>query len=456
MEILDFETSCRVCLISEVETRSIFEVHEDRPLSDIIKEWTGVKIEPDDGLTKQICENCRTKVIELTEFRQLCINSDDTLRYNILLDDNKEGSVGEFIVEVEEEHLQTFEEIIEETIEAEPDAVVVEFVVAEETEEYVESENENESGLKNDDDEITAKMKEVHAEKESRKKHPCPHCDKTFQYPSKVQRHIQAVHKDPLKQKKVIIKKHPCSVCNKFFISQFKVRRHMRLHENELETGLQKRWTKGFKRCSECDLKFHAQTTFDRHKLICDLVPSSRIERTKGHKYVCVICLKNFETHETMYEHMKCHASMKSFSCRLCDFRKTKAIRDIRKHGRNHNENVAYQCSVCNKICGNGEEIVTHLLRHRDYRPHKCDECDKTFFDKFKMKLHKNTHRFNEDAMKKFICDFCSKEFGVLDYLTCHIRRMHSTEMPFKCEVCQKKFKFQHSLNVHLKRHTGE
>lgn len=59
------------------------------------------------------------------------------------------------------------------------------------------------------------------------------------------------------------------------------------------------------------------------------------------------------------------------------------------------------------------------------------------------------------DTKKNYICEFCQKSFGQLDYLNCHIRRKHSSVKPYSCQFCPKQFAFLHDLNLHLANHTG-
>lgn len=304
------------------------------------------------------------------------------------------------------------------------------------------------------DDEVTQKMRQVHFAREQQKKHKCPHCDKYFLFPSKVVRHVNAVHKNLEEPKKVIKKNHACNICGKLFVSRYKVRRHMIVHDNELKIGLQKNWSKGYRLCEECNEKFHSESTFERHKLICDLLKSSLIKHLDSYKFTCVICLEQFQSHDSMTDHMKVHPVLTSpIQCSLC-YEKYENQSEIIKHGRYHEENVTYQCSVCDKKYPNGVEIIAHLLRHKNYKPFSCHECGKAFYDKYKLKQHINTH--DPNAPKNFICEYCDKAFGAQDYLNCHIRRKHIDEKPHVCMFCSKAFAFSHDLNVHLTTHTGK
>ena len=228
----------------------------------------------------------------------------------------------------------------------------------------------------------------------------------------------------------------------------------MVVHDTELKTGLQKNWSRNYFLCETCNRKFHTQTTFDRHILICDLLLKSTIGRPENYQFTCVICSELFFDHEEMVDHMKnLHDQHTDHNCQMCPF--TGSLNEIIKHGRYHEENVTYRCCICDKIFPNGDEIIVHLLRHAEYKPFECNQpgCNKTFFDKYKMKQHILTH--DPNAKKNYICEFCQRSFAQLDYLNCHIRRKHSSVKPYSCSYCPKQFAFLHDLNLHSANHTG-
>lgn len=511
---LTIENSCRICMLSACTLVSIFEEHDGVSISEYITEISGVKIDKSDSLSKKICDDCEAKAFELYAFRQLCIDSDETVRFNLLLADPGEGSNDDQeiikdetlknVVEMEEYFIEdrVEDESVDQSFEQDPHDDYEELFVNDEdtqedhqilTVESIEDENSYDMELERkntvviervdsklslansvvfeDGDDLTLKMREAHYAKEQQKKHKCPHCDKFFMFPSKglppslsmpsmlltfpfillVNRHVQAVHKNQMSPKKFIKKNHRCNICNKAFVSQFKVRRHMIVHDTELKMGLQKNWSRNYFLCESCNKKFHTQTTFDRHMLICDLLQKSLIERPLNHEYICVICAQIFASHDDMIDHMRLHPQS-DHMCVMCPDMNF-PLNDMIRHGKYHDENVVYRCCVCQKAYPNGEEIVTHMLRHKEYKPFSCNECGKSFFDKYKLRQHLNTH--DPNVPKNFICEFCQRAFAAQDYLNCHIRRKHSDSKPHLCTFCTKSFAFLHDLNLHLSVHTG-
>lgn len=218
---LTIENSCRVCMQSTQTLVGIFEEHDGRPISDLISEITGVNIEISDLLSKKICSECESKTLEFHAFKQLCIDSDETVRYNLLLADESESNdhldviSDETLKKVVDENSQVEEYFIEddgveqedETTEYEEhfvkdsDALDDHIFATVETsdEDSFDMEKKNIVVIERVDtrmsaansivyepgEDLTEKMRYAHFAKEQQKKHKCPHCDKFFMFPSK-------------------------------------------------------------------------------------------------------------------------------------------------------------------------------------------------------------------------------------------------------------------------------
>lgn len=46
-----------------------------------------------------------------------------------------------------------------------------------------------------------------------------------------------------------------------------------------------------------------------------------------------------------------------------------------------------FRCKRCNKLCNSKNALHYHFLSHTGERPHKCDECDKSFFASSALKV---------------------------------------------------------------------
>ena len=209
MEILRIEilNSCRLCMLSTSNLDGIFKTFEDegRPISEIITEFSGIEIDANDSLSKKICTQCISSVAKVLEFKQLCIDSDETVRYNLLLADsqpderNKDqdemSHIEEYFIEDDESQNQVsepleYEELfIKDSIDQVDDDSTNDDSRQQEAPiliERVDTKSNNSVYFEVvDTNELTVAMKKAHYAKEQQKKHKCPHCEKAFKFPSK-------------------------------------------------------------------------------------------------------------------------------------------------------------------------------------------------------------------------------------------------------------------------------
>lgn len=240
MEItyLDTDNSCRVCLTSgNGNLVSLFDPDEDPQIVEILKIVASVKIVLNDSLSQKICLECRTKAIDAYSFRLMCIDSDESVRYHIALQQTQDEEDNVIFEEEEEEQCMEFDAgYVMKDFKIDPDAIVendgedldqyeelmvkseidqetntqtfVELVqeVIDEEDHSIESDSANDTTgiqIRTSDkkfiikvdtefivdgeplDEITQRMREAHFAKEQQKKYKCDYCDKYFMFPSK-------------------------------------------------------------------------------------------------------------------------------------------------------------------------------------------------------------------------------------------------------------------------------
>ncbi|CAO1413859.1 unnamed protein product [Diamesa hyperborea] len=113
-----------------------------------------------------------------------------------------------------------------------------------------------------------------------------------------------------------------------------------------------------------------------------------------------------------------------------------------------------YQCSKCEIIYENQQELDHHMIDHLfEQGPQKCEKCSTTF----KTATHYKRHIKKDHKGQTYICNVCGNLYLSQPKLTCHLRT-HNLEKRFACtfEDCTKAFRLKLHLQNHERTHTGE
>lgn len=115
------------------------------------------------------------------------------------------------------------------------------------------------------------------------------------------------------------------------------------------------------------------------------IIPAKRVDT----KHFCTLCNKMFSAeryYKQHYNSVHLHSGPKRYKCMLCQ-RSFHTERALQKH-----------------------------IDHEVYKPHNCDECERTFNRKPDLIRHSYVHR----KSKPYICMACQKSFIRSDQLTSH------------------------------------
>ncbi|XP_004774978.1 zinc finger protein with KRAB and SCAN domains 5 isoform X1 [Mustela putorius furo] len=318
-----------------------------------------------------------------------------------------------------------------------------------------------------------------------------PAAGKSRQNPSQ-KRDLSAIADTHRKQNTSGERGHKCNDCGKFFLQASNFIQHRRIHTGE----------KPFK-CAECGKSYNQRVHLTQHQRVhtgekpykCQVcgkafrVSSHLVQHHSVHSgerpYGCTECGKNFGRHSHLIEHLKRHYREKS---QRCNDKRSKNIKlnvkkkisefseaDVDLSGRiqrnvsegqdfgevhEHPGQLDRKQGIPRKeILGQpsserinfNEVTYVHKKSATGERPHKCNECGKSFIQSAHLIQHQRIHT----GEKPFRCDECGKSYNQRVHLTQH-QRVHTGEKPYTCHLCGKAFRVRSHLVQHQSVHSGE
>ncbi|XP_028133387.1 zinc finger protein 226-like [Diabrotica virgifera virgifera] len=437
--IQDFMQICRSCLsrnnLSPINQNSI----------NIFDKIADVKIDLDDDLPKQLCNECVTKTITISSFIQIVKSNDVYIRQ--VYESSKKIKLHPQI----DDHESDISCDADQDIFSKDEISVNDSILKSENGES-ERETLNDIGIKH---ESTKMFKCNNCDKTFAKKHnlnqhlkahskltvyDCKICLKRFQRISSLRRHDKIVHKG--------IKPFKCEICNKEFATPLRKQEHLRIHTGERPYV-----------CNICGFTFKKYSTYYahdiRHKIKRGEIPkSTKIPKkypTKPPKnkkdLECEFCQKSFSSKQAVSVHKQIHFGEKCFLCTECG-KSFMRKNHLEVHVRIHTGEKPYQCNDCGKDFRQPGAYKNHLLIHNNKRPHKCDVCEKSFVQIGHLQSHIKIHT----GEKPYECTLCGKAFAQSGNLRAHTR-IHTNERPFRCEICCLGFFDSSSLKKHKRTH---
>ncbi|XP_077303356.1 zinc finger protein 646 [Lithobates pipiens] len=97
----------------------------------------------------------------------------------------------------------------------------------------------------------------------------------------------------------------------------------------------------------------------------------------------------------------------------------------------------------CSNLFSSPAELNTTQGTHKEERPYKCSQCDKSYRHAGSLVNHKKTHQIG-----LYTCLICQKEFSNPMGLKSHLRT-HSEDKRFKCDQCGEAFRMSQQLYNH-------
>ncbi|KAM9487966.1 zinc finger protein 574 [Clarias gariepinus] len=292
----------------------------------------------------------------------------------------------------------------------------------------------------------------------------CNVCNKSFPTPAGLLRH-SLCHGPP--------RAFTCPVCPKTFSQPASLKRHMLAHEEGTERRGPGR-SKGRGRppgdsrlltCPDCPASFKLESQLQMHRLL-----------HTSHPFPCAVCGQAFKRRKELDLHSLIHQDKEPVVCSQCGSQfLNQAVLDVhlqrctgeptqrrryKGHGRGR-VGGQLECDMCGHRCVTQDGLDLHRLSHTGQTPLRCPlaPCRKRFASSSSLAQHVVSHcrtpMSKRNTPRRFICDFCSKEFAYASTFAVHMRT-HTDERPFECTQCGKRFRQLPHLQDHERIHSGE
>ncbi|XP_055596401.1 zinc finger protein 771-like [Uranotaenia lowii] len=285
----------------------------------------------------------------------------------------------------------------------------------------------------------------------------CHICLFRFKIKAHLTRHMLLEHKRETSPDRVEKIYSRCRRCNQIFPTTLLLQIHLReIHKSTLP-------------CDICLRLFDSQESLARHRkfhvgdnpFACDVCNKQcknsshlhfhrRTHFTAEFGYRCQYCDRRFSSNGNCRKHIaSIHTNEKRYKCTSCPeafiYPKQLKVHLAEKHNPQN-----FSCADCNQPFQTSKDLKEHRAKvhYSKDRPHACDQCP----SRFKQRGHLKTHLLTHSGERPFGCNRCEKRFLTGHDLKVHQRARHSTDRPFRCSLCGQSFLVQYLLNQHRKK----
>lgn len=294
----------------------------------------------------------------------------------------------------------------------------------------------------------------------------CSDCSATFLSEKEIKSHILEYKHSPSYEvihNLDVHGSHDCFLCGKKFLNAEMCEKHyLHVHmvwvEKSLPVSAESNSSLGDVDNDDIDSLLTMKCIPDRESML-ELGFPSKI----GH--FCHICDTVIKSYSLFYLHMQdLHSHVKRFECVITSCKKTfTSPREFQKHVKFHNQDLKYNCSICDATFESENELKQHnfsmehgnryMKMHEKCRPsgiearnHQCKTCQTWFGLRHYLVQHMETD--NHD----YKCQKCGLQYLQPGSRRLHIQQVHQ-EIATTCEFCSLKLQTTQAVWGHLKTH---
>uniref|UniRef100_A0A8D8K1N6 Zinc finger protein 425 n=1 Tax=Culex pipiens TaxID=7175 RepID=A0A8D8K1N6_CULPI len=185
-----------------------------------------------------------------------------------------------------------------------------------------------------------------------------------------------------------------CPECSKTFTNPVAYDQHMRRHRNVSEGRFQ---------CKECGQNMPTKSMLGSHTLM-----HRRLRQNPDGNFTCVKCDKDFPSWNSLSRHVTSHKRITKnclYKCKLCEMTYV-SLQALVKHRlvSHPGDDFDQESTVVTELPPEdalGAAATVEL---------KCPECDKSYTDRGKLRVHLNKH--NNIRAGRFQCRHCGRKHG--------------------------------------------
>nr|XP_017035369.2 zinc finger protein 391 [Drosophila kikkawai] len=239
-----------------------------------------------------------------------------------------------------------------------------------------------------------------------------------------------------------------CDHCDRAYNSKRSLQSHRRLKHTDVVVGASKEKASTERKAKK---RKGPPKVYKCHEKECN--QTFRTERDlHGHRWkhtgiFCDICGKPFTQSGNMMRHRQRHSGIKPHKCPECDAT-FYTQKELSSHSICHTGRMPCICEVCGRPCRDRGVLTAHMRRHTGERPAKCEVCGKAFYSFHDLNVHAVSHT----SLRPFVCDVCGSTFQRKKALRVH-KLLHSEQRKYACKLCGKTFAQSGGLNAHMRSH---
>ncbi|XP_023952361.2 zinc finger protein 530 [Bicyclus anynana] len=180
-----------------------------------------------------------------------------------------------------------------------------------------------------------------------------------------------------------------------------------------------------------------------------------KIHAKEAGEHECDICTVRLKTTDMLYQHKLRH--YRRYRCSICELQQ----RDkdtVAAHIMREHMGIAFVCQHCGRDFKRPQYLSRHVKQMHTKPLHlECPVCQRVFHERGWYRCHVRTHneQVRNGITRKVVCSHCGRQFRNKQYLIRHLS-VHEDRNPRTCEFCTRTFKNGEVLRVHQRQHHGD